>query len=80
VDIDLAGCVVVSDVEKDSQAWTDGLRADMLITHVGAARVTSPREFHAAVKDKSGPVTLRLIAPSGDRSERTTLVVRASAS
>jgi S1-C subfamily serine protease len=55
-----AGCVAVADVEQDSPAWNEGIRALDVITHVGRTRVESPDEFYAAVADAPGPVTLRM--------------------
>jgi S1-C subfamily serine protease len=62
------GCVVVSSVEENSPAWQEGLRAEKVITHVDGVRVSSPKEFHAAVAGKTGPVTLRLVSPDKDQA------------
>ncbi len=56
------GCVIVSEIDEHSPAWYVGLRAETAITHVDGVRVTSPKEFHAAVAGKTGPVTLRLVS------------------
>jgi serine protease Do len=71
---DLDG-VAVTSVAEDSPAWKGGLRADMLITHVGPARVSTPKEFHAALAGHSGPVALQVRSVSGPSSERITRVV-----
>ncbi len=54
--------VLVLSVEQDSPAWQEGLRPDMYVTHVDKTRVTSPKEFRAAVSGKTGPVALRLFS------------------
>jgi hypothetical protein len=32
----------------------------MIVTHVGRTAVNTPKEFHAAVENDSGPVVLRI--------------------
>lgn len=68
--VDLDGCVVITDVAKDSPAWQEGLRPDMFISHLDSTRVGSPKEFHAATAGKEGPVEVRVVPP-GDRAVRT---------
>jgi serine protease Do len=63
--ITAAGCVIVSEVEKESQAAAAGLKPQMAITHVGNHRVSSPGEFRSAVAAATGPVTLQ-VASSAD--------------
>ena len=69
-EVDLDGCVAITEVEPDSPAWQEGLRPEMFITHVGNTRVITPKEFHAAVAFKNGPVSLRLRQPLDDRAVR----------
>lgn len=57
---DPAGCVLVVDVEPDSEAWRAGVRAGRFISHVGGRRVTTPAEFHAAARDVSGKFDIQL--------------------
>ena len=64
-------------VDENSPAWQEGLRAEKVITHVDGVRVSSPKEFHAAVAGKTGPVTLRLVA-DGQRSGRAGHSARAA--
>lgn len=52
--------VVVTEVEQGSPAWDAGLRPKNLITQVGRTPVRNPRDFHAAVAGKTGPVQVRL--------------------
>jgi len=52
--------VIVTDVEEGSPTWEAGLRAGMLVSHVGRREIHKPREFHEAVSSKTGPVQLRL--------------------
>lgn len=70
-EIDLDGCVVISDVESDSPAWKEGLRSNMVITHVGGTRVKTPREFQTAVSAKSGAVQLRQVIAEDNRPVRS---------
>jgi serine protease Do len=56
------GCVVVTEVEKDSPAADAQLQVGMYITQAGGAMVRTPREFQAAVAGKSGEVSLRVFA------------------
>jgi S1-C subfamily serine protease len=58
--ITAAGCVIVSEVEKESLAEKSGLKPQMAITHVGNHRVTTPDDFRTAVAATTGPVTLRI--------------------
>ena len=60
--------VVVTDVDADSDAYEQGLRAGMLIDQVGDKRVNNVEEFAEAVgaaKEKS--VRLRIAMPEGKR-------------
>ncbi len=61
--IDPLGCVLITEVDQDSPAWNQGLRPEMAISHVGNVRVSSPKEFQAAVAGKTGPVNVRLLTP-----------------
>lgn len=61
--IDPAGCVVVAEVDPESVSWKQGVRQGMFISHVGETRVSSPKEFWAAVEDKSSSLKLRFTKP-----------------
>ena len=67
--VDLDGCVVITEVERDTPSWNEGLRPQMFISHVGGTRVATPKEFRAATEGKSGPLSLRVLPPS-DRPQR----------
>ncbi len=69
--VDPQGSVLVTEVEENSPAWKEGLRPDMMISHVGSRRVTTPKDFQEAVADQEGPVKLRLTLPPGERPVRT---------
>jgi S1-C subfamily serine protease len=69
--IDLDGCVRISDVEKESPAWRQGLRAGMYVSHVENRRVCRPQDFRTAVAGRDGPVRLRLTLPSDQRPVRS---------
>jgi len=52
--------VVAVEVAEGSPTWKAGLRPGMLIGRVERSRVTTPREFLAAVAGAAGPVTLEV--------------------
>jgi S1-C subfamily serine protease len=59
--------VAVIAVEPESPAWKAGLRPGDFVSHVGAARVTTPREFYNAVHSIESDAVLTLTAtqPAG---------------
>jgi C-terminal processing protease CtpA/Prc len=59
-DLDALGSVGVVDVVRDSSAWKAGLRPGDFVSHVGATRVTTPREFYDAASAVEGDVGLKL--------------------
>ena len=61
----------ITEVEENSPAWKEGLRPDMMISHVGNKRVATPKEFQEAVANQAGPVKIRLTVPANDRPVRT---------
>jgi serine protease Do len=61
---DFEGCVVVTEVAPGSPAAAAGLKPRMAITHVDGGRISTPREFKAAVESMTGAVKLRLAGPS----------------
>jgi len=69
--IDQQGSVVITEVDENSPAWNEGLRPEMMISHVDNNRVADPKQFQAAVARKSGPVQVRLNLPTNDRRLRT---------
>jgi S1-C subfamily serine protease len=75
--VDPQGSVLITEVAPDSPAWKEGLRPDMMISHVAGNRVTTPRQFLDQVGGQNGPVKLRLSVPSGEKPER---VIRPDAS
>lgn len=68
--VDPQGSVVITEVDEHSPAWQEGLRPDMMISHVGGNRVATPKQFLDQVAGKSGPVKLRLNLHTGERPER----------
>ncbi len=64
------GGVVVTAVAADTPAARAGIQSGNVITHVGGARVQTPKEFFEAVRGKSGPLELRLWVSAEDRSVR----------
>jgi S1-C subfamily serine protease len=68
---DPAGCVAVVEVQPGSPAWNVGLRAVSFISHVDNARISTPKQFYAAVADKKGEVSVRLSGGRGEEARRT---------
>ena len=64
--------VVVCDVDKNTPAARAGMKPGMLISHVDGRPVRTPKEFQAAVAEKTGAVQLRLVA--GDPSNAVLIV------
>jgi S1-C subfamily serine protease len=60
---DAEGCVLVKEVEPGSPAAKAGVRQGMFISHVGGQRVTTPNEFHEAVRNVNDVTDLRLTKP-----------------
>jgi serine protease Do len=72
-DLDQVGCVGVIEVERDSPAWKAGFRPGDFVSHVGALRVTTPREFYAAAEKASGEVKLKLTVVDAEKAIRTVI-------
>ncbi len=69
--IDPQGAVWITQVDENSAAWKEGLRPDMMISHVGNKRVATPKDFQEAVANQSGPIKIRLTLSPNDRPVRT---------
>ena len=54
--------VVVCDVDQNTPAAQAGMKRGMLISHVDGRPVRTPRQFQAAIAEKTGAVQLRLVA------------------
>jgi serine protease Do len=65
--------VGVIEVERDSPAWKAGFRPGDFVSHVGALRVTTPREFYAAAEKASGEVKLKLTVVDAEKAIRTVI-------
>jgi serine protease Do len=52
--------VAVAEVADNSPAFNAGIQPGMIVTHVGRTAVGTPREFHAAVENTRGSVSLRI--------------------
>jgi S1-C subfamily serine protease len=52
--------VIVTEVAEGSPGWQSGLRAGMLITHVGRTAVHNPGQFREIAGAHAGPVELRM--------------------
>lgn len=67
--LDVHGCVVVSQVQKDSAAWKAGIRIGQVINAIGGKhRVTTPNEFYEHIESLEGEVSLSLYNLGGDRT------------
>ncbi len=60
--------VVVCDVDQNTPAAQAGMKRGMLISHVDGRPVRTPKEFQAAIAEKSGAVQLRLVASDPSNS------------
>jgi serine protease Do len=69
--VDLDGCVLITDVQKESVAWQAGLRPEMFISHFDGQRVRSPQEFLTAASRADGTVRLRLTASPEGKPDTT---------
>jgi S1-C subfamily serine protease len=58
--------VAASEVEEGSAAWQAGMRRGMLVSQADGLPVRTPKDFLAAVAQKSGPVQLRLLTEEQD--------------
>jgi serine protease Do len=56
------GCVLITDVERDSPAWEAKLQPGMFVSEVGGRKIASPQEFHTAILGKNGPIEIRVFA------------------
>jgi len=63
--LDPEGCVIVTEVEKDSAAWAAGLRVGSVISHVNDELVKTPEQFYAAVAEIDDTVSFTLFDRSG---------------
>jgi len=58
--IDPKGCVVVSEVKRDSLSWAAGLRVGTMISELNGKRVSTPAEFHEIATKLSGEVRIAI--------------------
>ncbi len=70
-EIDLEGCVAITDVVEGSPAWKAGLRKHQFLTHLGRQRVSDPADFYAATASAAGPVRVRINLPDDQQPWRT---------
>jgi serine protease Do len=61
----------VAEVVPDSSAWEAGLRPGDFVTHVGAAKVTTPPQFAEAVANQADTVTLHITKDGRGTAART---------
>ena len=65
---DPQGCVLVRQVEPQSEAWQTGVREGMFISHVGDRRVSTPAEFFAAANELGDKLDIRLTRPVSEKA------------
>lgn len=70
-ELDPQGCVGIVEVARDSAAWKAGFRPGDFVSHVGEARVATPREFYGATAAIDGDVALRLTGVERTQALRT---------
>jgi S1-C subfamily serine protease len=58
--------VLAIEVVEGSPAWKAGLRPGTIIVRVDQTRVSTPRQFHAAVASRKGRVPLDVFAPGAE--------------
>ena len=68
--------VIVTSVDKQTQAWEVGMRPGIMVSHVERQGIKNPKEFHEAVSGKSGAVKLRTADSNGEN--RATTVIAGS--
>jgi S1-C subfamily serine protease len=72
VDLLRAGCVLITEVQRDSAAWEAKLQPGMFVAEVDGQKITSPSDFRTAVLGKSGPIELKVFGgqlPAPQRRE-----------
>jgi S1-C subfamily serine protease len=69
--VDMDAAVLITEVEENSPAWAEGLRPNMMISHVGSKSVSTPKDFYQAIGGQDGPVRVRLALPADDNPVRT---------
>jgi serine protease Do len=68
------GCVLITEVERDSPAWEAKLQPGMFITQVGVSDVRSPKDFRTAILGKNGPVEVKVFGGDQLRGHETRVV------
>jgi len=67
---DSQGCVLVSEVQAGSEAWSVGVRPGMFIREVGGSRVTTPAQFYDAVKKLGDAFDFQLTNPADSNVQK----------
>jgi serine protease Do len=55
-----SGCILITEVERDSPAWDAKLQPGMFVSEVGGRKVGSPQEFYTAILGKNGPIEIKV--------------------
>jgi serine protease Do len=66
LDTSVESAVAVSEVDDGSPAYHAGVRARMLITHVGSTPIETPDDFRREVAARQGKVELKIFLGHGD--------------
>lgn len=67
IDPDVVG-VIITDIDRNSNAYESGIRVGDVITRVGTARVSSVGEFKELVKEAKQQESILLLVKRGERS------------
>jgi S1-C subfamily serine protease len=68
------GCVLITQVEKESPAWQAQLQPGMFVTHVAGTKVRTPKEFRTAILGKDGPVELTVFSADSTKGAETRVI------
>ena len=72
------GCVLITDVERDSPAWEAKLRPGMFISEIGGAKVASPKDYQTAILGKNGRIELKVFDTEQIKTPETRVLLPAS--
>jgi len=72
------GCVLITEVERDSPAWDAKLRPGMFVTEIGGVKVVSPKDFRTATLGKNGRIELKVFDTEQIKTPETRVLLPAS--
>jgi S1-C subfamily serine protease len=68
------GCVVITEVERDSPAWEAKLQPGMFVSAVSGKKVTTPKDFRLTILGKDGPVDLKVFGGDQPAGAQTRVI------